>query len=67
MSANEGLGRHFRLRHSLLSSSEFDTLDYWILAAIARSYHRQYGWSLLEPSLGDTQLLPFCFVLTTIA
>ena len=40
-------------------SSEFDTLDCWILAAIARSYHHQDGWSLLEPSLlGDTQLLP---------
>ena len=28
-----------------------------ILAAIARFYHHQDSWSLLEPSLGDTRLL----------
>ena len=33
------------------------TLDCWILAAIARCYHHQDGWSLSKPSLGDTQLL----------
>jgi hypothetical protein len=36
-------------------------LIHWIVGflRIARSYHHQHGWSLLEPSLlGDTQLLP---------